>query len=168
MSSERRRVTTLFVVTTLGLVVALGVQPISVEQILAAYVLAVAAIVLAALTRVLASRSALDQPSRFEQLLARRPHEVTRPAELMRIEREITLGGSSLGHLHSRLLPLLRDAAAARVGLDFERHPERARRLLGDETWDLLRPDRPAPADRNAPGLALRRVRAVVDTLERL
>ena len=86
----------------------------------------------------------------------------------MRIEREITFGTTSAGHLHTRLLPLLREAASARLGIDFELHPERARAALGDETWELLRPDRPEPADRNAAGLPLRRIRAVVDSLERL
>ena len=79
-----------------------------------------------------------------------------------------TLGASSAGHLHTRLLPLLRDAAMARLGIDFDLHPGRARAALGEETWELLRPDRPAPVERNAPGLPLRRVRAVVDRLEQL
>jgi hypothetical protein len=101
-------------------------------------------------------------------MLARKPPQPTRPSELVRIEREITLGASSAGHLHTRLLPLLRDAASARLGIDFELHPERAQAALGSETWQLLRPDLPAPTDRNAPGLALRRTRGVVDQLELL
>jgi hypothetical protein len=86
----------------------------------------------------------------------------------VRIEREITLGTTSAGHLQTRLLPLLRSAAEARLGLDFELQPERARAALGDESWALLRPDRPAPVERNGPGLPLRRVREVVDSLEQL
>jgi hypothetical protein len=86
----------------------------------------------------------------------------------VRIEREITLGTTSAGHLHTRLLPLLRGAAAARLAIDLELQPERARAALGDETWELLRPDRPAPAERNGPGLPLTRVRELVDSLERL
>ena len=35
--------------------------------------------------------------------------------------------------------------------------------MLGDDAWELLRPDRPPPADRTAPGLSLRRVRELVD-----
>ena len=88
--------------------------------------------------------------------------------EVVRIEREITLGSSSAGNLHTRLLPLLRNAAAARLALDFDLHPGRARAALGDETWELLRPDRPVPEDRNAPGLPLRRVQSIVSRLERL
>jgi hypothetical protein len=156
------------VLTTLALIVVLGLHPVSTDRIVAGYVLALAAIGLAAVTRVLAADSWRDRGSHFEHVLARKPAEPTRPSELVRIEREITLGASSAGHLHTRLLPLLRDAAAARLGIDFERQPARAHAALGDETWELLRPDRAAPTDRNAPGLALRRVRSVVDQLERL
>jgi hypothetical protein len=168
MKAERRRVATLVVLTTLTLIVVLGLHPVSTERILAAYVLVLAAIGLAAVTRILAADSWRDRGSYFEHMLARKPVEPTRPSELVRIEREITLGGSSAGHLHTRLLPLLRDAASARLGIDFELQPLRAEAALGGETWELLRPDRPAPSDRNAPGLAFRRVRTVVDQLEQL
>jgi hypothetical protein len=168
MRAERRRVATLVALTTLALIVVLGLHPVSIDRILAGYVLVLAAIGLAAATRILAADSWRDRGSHFEHALARKPVEATRPSELVRIEREITLGASSAGHLHTRLLPLLRDAASARLGIDFELHPERAQAALGDETWQLLRPDRPAPMDRNAPGLALRRTRGVVDQLEAL
>ena len=93
----------------------------------------------------------------FEHALSRQPEQPTRPPELVRIEREITLGSTSAGHLHTRLLPLLREAAEARLG------PRPTREQLGDEAWELLRPDRPEPGDRNAPGISLRRVRSIVD-----
>ena len=145
---------------TLGLAVTLAVRPVSAERILAGYVLALAAIALAELTRSLRA-SAHDAPSPFVLALSQAPEPPTRPAELVRIEREITLGTTSAGHLHRRLLPVLRDAAVARLGADF------TRTHLGDETWELLRPDRPEPPDRTAPGLSLRRVRAIVEQLER-
>jgi hypothetical protein len=168
MTSERRRVAVLTILTTLALIVVLGLHPVSTDRIVAGYVLALAAIGLAAVTRILAADSWRDRSSHFEYALARKPAKPTRPSELVRIEREITLGASSAGHLHTRLLPLLRDAAAARLGIDFELHPGRAQAALGDETWELVRPDRLAPADRNAAGLPIRRVRTVVDQLERL
>jgi hypothetical protein len=143
------------------------VQPVAVDRILSAYVLVLAAIALAALTRVLRSASELPAPSEFAHALRPRITLTVRPPELIRTEREITLGTSSAWHLHTRLLPLLREVAAAR-GIDFMRRPEAARELLGNETFALLRPDRPAPADRSAPGLPLARVRAAVDSLERL
>jgi hypothetical protein len=168
VTSERRRVATLVAVATVGLIVVLGLHPVSTERIAAGYVLVLAAIGLGAVTRILGAESWHERSSQFEHVLSRKPPETGRPAELVRIEREITLGTTSAGHLHMRLLPLLRDAAAARLGIDFELRPERAHAALGDESWELLRPDRLAPADRNAPGLPLRRVRAVVDSLEQL
>jgi hypothetical protein len=166
--SERRRIGTLFALTTVALIVVLGLHPVSTERIMAGYVLALAAIALAACTRILGAATWHDQGSQFEQVLSRKQPGPTRPSELVRIEREITLGTTSAGHLHMRLLPLLRDAAAARLGIDFELQPGRARAALGEESWEVLRPDRPAPADRNGPGLPLRRVRELVDSLERL
>jgi hypothetical protein len=165
--TERRRIATSVAVATLALAVALGVQPIAVDRILSAYVLVLAAIAFAALTRVLRGASEWPAPSEFAHALRPRIGVTVRPPELIRTEREITLGTANAWHLHTRLAPLLRDVAAAR-GIDFARRPALARELLGDETFELLRPDRPAPADRSAPGLPLARVRAAVDTLERL
>lgn len=168
MTPERRRIATATALATLAFIVVLGVRPVSAERIVAGYVLALTAIGLAALMRSL-SAAATEQPaSRFERMLTRTPEQQTRPPELVRVEREITLGTSSAGHLHLRLLPLLREVATARLGLDLERRSEQARALLGDDAWELLRPDRPPPADRTAPGLPLRRIRELVDTLEAL
>jgi hypothetical protein len=146
--------------TTLVLVVALGVRPVSGERIVAAYVLALAAIAIAALVRALAGGPPHASP--FEAALSSAPESPGRPPELIRIERELTLGTSSAGHLHNRLVPLLREAAAARLGRELTRE------RVGDEAWELVRPDRQEPDDRNAPGISLRRVRAVIAALERL
>jgi hypothetical protein len=168
VSAERRRVAKFLVVVTLALIVVLGLHPVSTTRIVAGYALALAAIGLDAFVRILGAESWRERGSLFEHVLSRKTPEPTRPSEIVRIEREITLGTRSAGHLHTRLLPLLRDAASARLGIDFDLHPERARAALGAESWELLRPDRPEPNDRNAPGLPIRRVRAVVDQLERL
>jgi hypothetical protein len=67
---------------------------------------------------------------------------------------------------------MLREAAtvrlATRQSVDIERRPDQARRLLGDDAWELLRPDLPAPADPHGPGISLGRLRRVVDALERI
>ena len=172
MSAERRRLLILNAVATLGLVVALGVRPVSVATILAAYVLVLAAIALAALIRLTRSASEWQPASHFEHALRDDDEPPVRPPELVRTEREIMLGSANAAHLHTRLLPILREAAAARLAahhnVELDRRPDAARALLGDAAWELLRPDRPAPEDRNAPGLPMRRIRDVVDTLERL
>jgi hypothetical protein len=168
MSFHARRLTLPFLLVTVGLVISLGLHPVATDRILAAYVLAIAAIGLELMTRVLSSRSVTGQPSEFEQALTREPHRPTRPTDLLRIERELSLGVASAGHLHMRLLPLLREAAGARLGYDLYRAPARARAMLGDEAWELLRPDRPAPEDRHGSGAPLRKVEHCIETLERL
>ena len=55
-----------------------------------------------------------------------------------------------------------------RRGIDLERSPDRARRLLGPDVWELIRPDRPPPEDRTARGIALADVERAVDALERI
>jgi len=159
-------------IATLGLAVALAARPVSPREIVAGYVLAIAAIELLHLTRVAHGEDAwLRSPSEIEHALAARRETRVRPAELIRMEREITLGSASAEHLQTRLVPLLREAAAARLALhdvDLERSPGRARELLGDDVWEIVRPDRPAPTDRNAPGLPVRRVAAVIDAIERV
>lgn len=167
-----RRVVTGVVVATLALVVALGVKPLSTGRILAVYVLVLAAIALSAVTRSAREASSWDETALFDHAL-RRPMVVTvRPPDLVRMEREITLGSANVAHLESRLLPILREAAAARLAgrhnVELDRRPDAARRLLGENAWELLRPDRPVSAARTGPGLPLRRIRELVETLERL
>lgn len=162
MIRERRRVALPVGVLTLALVVLLAVRPVSSERIVAGYVLALAAVALGFATRLLRAREETPPVSRFELALTRAPSPQTRPPELVRVEREIVLGTTSAGHLHTRLLPLLREAAVARLGAGLT--PE----ALGPDTWELLRPDRPEPLDRHAPGIPFRRVREIVTTLERL
>jgi hypothetical protein len=164
---ESRRLILPFVLVHLGLVIALGIRPVATVTILGAYLIALAALALELVTRVLSARSRAPGQSAFEHALERRPVERTRPPDVLRIERELTLGSASAGHLHMRLLPLLREIAVARLGFDIGRSPERARTLLGDDVWELLRPDRPAPVDRNAPGVHRRELERCIDALER-
>jgi hypothetical protein len=172
MTPERRRLVALVATATLGLVVLLGVRPLSTERILAGYVLALAAIALGGITRVLRGSSEWDEPSRFDAALRAKPPERVRPPELVRIERDIVLGMSNAGHMHARLLPVVREAAATRLrarhNVDLDRRPELSRSLLGDDAWELVRPDRAEPADLYAPGLPLKRIRELLDALERL
>jgi len=168
VTRERRRIVIPIALATVALAVLLAVRPVPADRIAAGYVLALAAIGLAALTGSLSSVTSEQPASQFERMLTRPAEQPSRPPELVRIEREIMLGAASAGHLHMRLLPLLREVASAKLGVDLELRPERAKTLLGDDAWKLLRPDRPAPEDRTGPGLPLRRLRALVDTLERL
>ena len=77
---------------------------------------------------------------------------------------------SSAFDLHARLRPTLVELAtellSGRRGIDLERDPARARAILGDDAWELVRPDRPDPADRHAPGLADDDLARIVTALE--
>jgi hypothetical protein len=170
--TERSRIAMTVVGVTALLIVMLSVKPVSIQQILATYVLVLAAVALAALTRIARSASEAPPPSELEAALRSHVAGPMRPLELVRTEREITLGTSNAGNLHKRLLPILREAAAARLAaghnIDLVRRPEAARTLLGEDAWQLLRPDRLEPEERDGPGIPMRQLRAVVDTLEKL
>lgn len=149
------------VTVTVGLVIALGVRPISVREILAAYVLALTAIALLVLTRMAHAEEEWERAtSDLARALAGRTPVRTRPAELLRVERDITLSSANAAEFHARLRPLLLNIASARV-----KHPREA---LDADTWELLRPDRPVPDNRAAPGPPLRRIAELVEAVEKL
>jgi hypothetical protein len=157
------------VVATIGLAIALGLRPISVREILAAYVLALTAIALLVLTRMARTEEEWERAtSELERALAPRKTARARPAELVRTERDLTLSSTNAGDLHTRLLPQLREVAAARLAARHDADLAGARDVVGDEAWEYLRADRPAPDDRTAHGLPLRRIAALVDAIERL
>jgi len=154
---------------TIGLVIALGIRPVSVREIVAAYVLALAAIALLTLARLARTEDEWERStSDLARALAPRPRVRLRPAERNRTERDLTLSTANAGEVHARLLPQLRDVAAARLADRHDMALADARDLLGDEAWELLRPDRPMPPDRSAPGLPLRRIAALLEAVERL
>jgi hypothetical protein len=111
-------------------------------------------------------------PSPLDAALAVRP----RPAKvesLDRAENIVAIAVASAGDAHWRLRPILREAARAALhgrGVDLDTDPESARRLLGDEAFEIVRADRPKPADAFAPGMgpqALERILARLEELQR-
>jgi hypothetical protein len=157
------------VVAALVLVVLLALRPLSTSRALAIWVVVVAAIALVLLVR---HSRGTQRTSRFEAALRGRPETPQPPVELLRMERELELGIADATHAHRRLLPLLRAAAEARLvlrrGIELDRRPEAAEALLGEDVWELLRPDRPEPADRHGPGVPRERVAAVIERVESL
>lgn len=116
-------------------------------------------------------RAVPRRPSAFDAAFASARRTYTRPASLERAEREVALATGTAFDVHYRLRPSLRAVASGlllRRGVDLERSPERARELVGPDVWELIRPDRPAPDDRTAPGLPLAAVERAVGDLERM
>jgi hypothetical protein len=100
-----------------------------------------------------------------------RPPSTSRPSQLVRLERIVEQSGDSGLTAHTQLRPLLSEIAEARLArraVQLSRDLDEARRLLGPDAWELVRPDRPEPPDRRAPGVASRELRAVLDSLEAL
>ena len=71
-----------------------------------------------------------------------------------------------------RLRPVITELAtellSSRRGIELERDPEQARAALGDDVWELVRPDRPQPAERHGSGIDENRLERVVTALERV
>ncbi len=157
-------------IPTIGLGLALAFFPAEATLEVHVWLLVVLAGGLLALVGAIGSRPV--PPSHFDAALRRRrPPAPVFPA-LARLGREISMATGTAYDLHFRLRPTLREVAAGlllfRRGIDLDGQQERAREVLGDETWELVRADRPAPADRRGPGIAPDVLERVVAGLERL
>jgi hypothetical protein len=87
--------------------------------------------------------------------------------------RDMLLLASNAYDLHFRLRPLLVDVVsdllALRARIDFHEQPEQARELIGQQLWELVRPDRPVPVGRfSDPGLDAASMERLLDDLERI
>jgi hypothetical protein len=94
------------------------------------------------------------------------------PPSLARLEQLTALGVASSFDLQYRLVPQLRAIAsgllASRRRIDLDADHQSAGRILGDETWALVRPGRPVPQDRLSRGLAPAHLTRVLNSLERI
>lgn len=134
-----------------------------------AYLVAVTAGVLAAAVRACSRASRRQGPSVFDPALRRAQPAATTPEDLARLERLVTLGGSSAFDLHYRLRPAVREIAAGvllRRGVELDDQPAQARALLGEQAWSLVRPDREPPHDRQGRGIEPAQLEAVLQGLE--
>jgi len=158
------------VLPTIALIVVVGLAPGHAGLALRVYALLVCGtgLVLA----LLALRQAFppERPLRSERRA--RTERRNPPSSLARIEHEAAIGVAGSFDLHYRLVPRLRSIASglleSRRRIALERQPEAARTALGEGTWSLVRPDREAPDDRLARGIASADLARVVDSLESL
>ena len=141
-----------------------GLEPVTLEAVVVTVGVIATVISVAALAARLpaAKRPPAPRP---------RPPSASLPSQLLRIERIVERSGESGVAAHTLLRPVLSEIAAARLarrGVQLSRDHDEARRLLGPEAWELVRPDRPQPPDGRAPGVAPRELEAVLDSLEAL
>jgi hypothetical protein len=143
--------------------------PVPRGRLLDGYVLFAGGLVLLGLART-TSRAAGHGRSLYEAALRRRRPRPERLRELARLEREVSLGTTHSFDFHVRVRPHLRAIAEHRLesrrGLRLDDGSPAVLALLGDDLWELLRPDRRAPEDRLGPGLPLPQLRAAVERLE--
>lgn len=154
-------------VPTLALVVVALLAPGRAELALRIYALVVAATAIALLVAALRRAYPAETPLR---LPATPTQGRAVPPSLGRVEHEVALGIAGSFDLHYHLVPRLRTLAAgllrARRQLSLGDSPVAARAALGDDAWELVRPDRAPPADRLGQGMAPSELARVVDALE--
>lgn len=145
--------------------VAVGFLTGYLAQVGAATTIAVAAFVSLISTRDLAARAEL------------RPRPVRRVADsppleqLRQVGRALTAARASEFGVDRDLRPLFRPIAAmrlARRGVDLDRHTEKARAILGDELWELVRAERPRGSNRVAGGISAAGLQSLIERLERI
>ena len=164
MSRKPIRAVSLALVAVVGLGVAVLVSPGAPGLTVEVYLFVVVVLVLAAVVLHILAVLPSAEPAPFE-----RPPRTKRLGQLESIARALDLAEVSAFDLHHALRPIVREIAAARLarrGVSLDRQPERARALLGGQAWELVRPDREAPA-RGLAGAGCSRddLRAIVGSL---
>jgi hypothetical protein len=162
---------------TAGALAALGAVPLAISMVVLPgdrsravdiYLLFLGAVVMLVLARQTSGRDGARRPAPArsdEKSEARLP-------ELVRIEREVVLATGSGFDRQMRIGPLMRDIARhhlwTRRGVELDEDPERARALLGDDVWSLLRAGRPEPNARYMPGADVAELRRILETIEKV
>jgi hypothetical protein len=152
---------------TVALLAIVAFAPGRIELGVRIYALILCAAVIVVLLRAL--RRAYPGESALRESTARASTRVP-PPSLARVELEAALAVAGSFDLHYHLVPRLRALAAgllsSRRNVSLAEDRGTAHAILGDEAWELVRPDRPAPQDRLAKGIAPRELGRVVDAME--
>jgi len=169
--SDLWRATRALLFPTFVLLAILAFLPGRREIAIRVYALVVAAVALALmvalLRRAYPRAAALRMPAKQRSATRR-----DAPVVLARLEQEVALGSAGSFDLHHQLRPRLRALAEellmARRRVSLDGDAEKAREVLGEETWDLVRGDRLPLEDRLARGLEPDALGRVVTSLERI
>ena len=163
------RVIQFVLLPSLGLVVALLIAPQRATLAIHVWLLIVLGLAFLAFLRLVQALYPRT-PSPFEKSLRRQQPAVERPGSLSRLEREVSMAGSAAFDVHFRLRPVIAELAtellSSRRGIDLERDPDLAHAALGDDVWELVRPDRPQPTERHGSGIDEAQLGRVVTSLE--
>ena len=161
----------LAVPVVVALVAARMISPGRRELELDVFVLVLGGLGLAVLAAELGRLAPTAEESLVEQALEPEPPEERPIADLLRLERELSMASARQFDLHYRLRPVLRDVAAARLeqrGIDLDSGRPVVQELLGDELFELTAPDREPPKNRLAPGPGVEGLDRTISRLERL
>jgi hypothetical protein len=157
---------------TVLLVVAVLLLPSHAGLVVHIYLVLLAAVGLARLVQAVRTAYPPARRSAFDLALRAPARQPGRPDELVKLERQATLGVATAFDLHYRLRPTLRGIAAelllSRRGIDLDSDTAAARRALGDDAWEIVRPDREAPTARFGEGVDRESLHAAVAALEAL
>jgi hypothetical protein len=154
---------------TLGLLVARALAPGRRELELDVYVIVLGALALLGLLSWLRRETPPVDESLLQRALHRSAQGRRTVPELARLERVLVMSAALEFDLHYRLRPTLREIALARLaerGLRLDDGGPAVLEALGEELWEVVRPDRPVPVDRHAKGIGLDGVRRLVAQLE--
>ena len=161
----------LAVPVVVALVAARMISPGRRELELDVFVLVLGGLGLAVLAAELGRLAPTAEESLVEQALEPEPPEERPIADLLRLERELSMASARQFDLHYRLRPVLRDVAAARLeqrGIDLDSGRPVVQELLGDELFELTALDREPPKNRLAPGPGVEGLDRTISRLERL
>jgi hypothetical protein len=156
---------------TLGLLIARTIAPGRHELELDVYVIMLGALALLGLVSWL-RRSAPAPRAReslLEHALQQHVEEPETLPELAHLERVLVMSAAQEFDLHYRLRPTLREITAARLaerGLQLDRGGPLVQESLGEELWDVVRPDRVAPENRQVKGVGGEGIERLVRRIE--
>jgi hypothetical protein len=153
---------------TAALLVAHFVAPGRFALELDVFILAVGGLALVELVILIREAYPLEERSALAAALEREEVNPSRPPEVERLERELTLATGSAFDVHARLRPTLREIATIRLSTRGLRLDDDGEEILGEELWELVRPERRPPTDRHAPGITTEALRGAVERLEAL
>jgi hypothetical protein len=155
-----------------GIVLATSHEDMSIVPVLALVVLAGAAVALPLVLRELTHVGGGSDMPPYARVRDEISARGFRGPSLVHTRDLLALAGNAYD-LHFRLRPILigvvADLLSLRNRIDFHEHPDQAHAHLGQQLWEVVRPDRPVPEGRfSDPGLSPVQLDRLISDLEAL